>query len=260
MAAIDDLIPDDAALPAEAQLKQVLIEQALELLLAEVADNRRRETDTVRRHLTISLNALINRENLKYADLHLRVEAGQINLRPALKRSEDRLEELNHRLETRLADLDKERHCTIADIQHHGWAWVLLHPERKSPGIAPMVRDDEIERRAVEAVIAHENARGWVVESVEKDNRGFDLISRRPHPEDPATAIEVRFIEVKGARRGGRDRVDQQRVQDRRAPEEGLLALRRLQLCRRPEGPPGAGARPARVGTSRHGRALSCGC
>jgi hypothetical protein len=75
---------------------------------------------------------------------------------------------------------------------------VLPHPERKSPSIAPMVRDDEIERLAVEAVIAYENARGWAVESVEKDNRGFDLISRRPHPEDPTTAIEVRFIEVKG--------------------------------------------------------------
>ena len=34
--------------------------------------------------------------------------------------------------------------------------------------------------------------------SVESENRGFDLISRRPHPEDPQTAIEVRFIEVKG--------------------------------------------------------------
>jgi hypothetical protein len=29
-------------------------------------------------------------------------------------------------------------------------------------------------------------------------NRGFDLISRRPHPEDAKTFIEVRFIEVKG--------------------------------------------------------------
>lgn len=37
-----------------------------------------------------------------------------------------------------------------------------------------------------------------MVESVEAQNRGFDLISRRPHPEDPATAIDVRFIEVKG--------------------------------------------------------------
>ncbi|MFH1009685.1 MAG: DUF3883 domain-containing protein, partial [bacterium] len=38
---------------------------------------------------------------------------------------------------------------------------------------------------------------------VEKENRGFDLISRKPHPEDPDTAIEVRFIEVKGRARVG---------------------------------------------------------
>ena len=51
---------------------------------------------------------------------------------------------------------------------------------------------------AVETVIAYERARGWEAVSVENENRGFDLISRRPHPEDPQTAIEVRFIEVKG--------------------------------------------------------------
>ena len=61
-----------------------------------------------------------------------------------------------------------------------------------------MVRDEEIERIAVQAVIAYEEAHGRKVESVEADNRGFDLISRKPHAEDPATAIEVRFIEVKG--------------------------------------------------------------
>ena len=61
-----------------------------------------------------------------------------------------------------------------------------------------MVRDDEIERIAVELATQHEEARGWQVESVESENRGFDLISRRPHPEDPKTFIEVRFIEVKG--------------------------------------------------------------
>jgi hypothetical protein len=61
-----------------------------------------------------------------------------------------------------------------------------------------MVRDEEIEKIAVQAVTAHEEAKGWVVTSVEKENRGFDLISRKPHPEDSQTAIEVRFIEVKG--------------------------------------------------------------
>jgi hypothetical protein len=33
---------------------------------------------------------------------------------------------------------------------------------------------------------------------VKAQNRGFDLISRKPHPEDPQTATAVRFIEVKG--------------------------------------------------------------
>ncbi len=60
------------------------------------------------------------------------------------------------------------------------------------------VRDDEVERIAVQAAIAYEEARGWKVVSVEQENRGFDLISRKPHPEDPETSIEVRFIEVKG--------------------------------------------------------------
>ena len=55
-----------------------------------------------------------------------------------------------------------------------------------------------MERIAVAEAIRHEEARGWVVESVESENRGFDLISRRSHPEDPKTFVEVRFIEVKG--------------------------------------------------------------
>jgi len=61
-----------------------------------------------------------------------------------------------------------------------------------------MVRDDEIEKIAVQEATKYEESRGWVVESVEAENRGFDLISRRPHPEDPKTFVEVRFIEVKG--------------------------------------------------------------
>lgn len=64
--------------------------------------------------------------------------------------------------------------------------------------MAPMVRDDEIEKIAVAEATRYEQARGWVVESVESENRGFDLISRRPNPTDPQSFIEMRFIEVKG--------------------------------------------------------------
>ena len=41
---------------------------------------------------------------------------------------------------------------------------------------------------------------------------------RRPHPEDLKTAIDVRFIEVKGRALLGRDRPDFPRVQNRPAP------------------------------------------
>jgi hypothetical protein len=111
---------------------------------------------------------------------------------------EDRQYDLNTRLESRREELLKERNCTIADIKHHGRAYVLPHPERKSPEMASLVTDLEIERIAIQKVIEHEEARGWQVESVESENRGFDLISRKPHPEDSHTATQVRFIEVKG--------------------------------------------------------------
>jgi len=39
----------------------------------------------------------------------------------------------------------------VADIKHLGRAWVLPHPDRANPQLAPMVRDDEIERIAIEA-------------------------------------------------------------------------------------------------------------
>jgi superfamily II DNA or RNA helicase len=193
-------VSDGGGLPGRERVEHALIEQALEPFLAEIRSERVKEIATIANHVEISLNALIHRQNLRMAELLEQQQTGEANplLAANLKTTEDRLDELNGRLERRRAEIEQERHCTIADIRHHGRAWVLPHPERTSPGIAPMVRDEEIERIAVEAVSAYEEARGWRIESVEKDNRGFDLISRRPHPEDPQTAIEVRFIEVKG--------------------------------------------------------------
>jgi hypothetical protein len=54
------------------------------------------------------------------------------------------------------------------------------------------------DRIAVQAATAFEEARGWNVESVESDTRGFDLISRRPLGDISREPTETRFIEVKG--------------------------------------------------------------
>jgi hypothetical protein len=194
-------VPGEEGLPAMAWREHALIEGDLKGLLAEVSAQRAREIETIRRHLDISLNELIHRQQLTFAGLmeqQEKVEGTPPWLAASLKQCEDRLEELNARREHRLVELDRECQCAIGEVQLIGSAWVLPHPERAIPSIQPMVRDEEIERIAVQAVIAHEQAQGRHVESVEAQNRGFDLISRRPHPDDPATAIDVRFIEVKG--------------------------------------------------------------
>ncbi len=186
--------------PDKQVVESFLISEALTPWLEETQAQRAKEIQTVAKHVEISLRALLHKENLNLADLLERQQNGQTiqGIEGRISMSEQHLDDLNNRLETRRRELDMERHATIADISHIGRAVVVPHPERNAPDLAPMVRDDEVEKRAIEVAIGFEEARGWVVEDVQKDNRGFDLISRRPHPEDPKTFIEVRFIEVKG--------------------------------------------------------------
>jgi superfamily II DNA or RNA helicase len=187
-------------LPDRRTVEQFLYEAYLAPWGERTAGERVSEVDRIRRHVEISLNALIDRAQMQQADFLSRQIEGQTvaGLDGLIAQSEQHLDELNNRLESRKQELELERHTAISDIMHLGRAWVSPHPERSSPNIAPMIRDDEIERIAVEAAKKHEEALGWVVESVEAENRGFDLISRKPHPEYPNTFIEVRFIEVKG--------------------------------------------------------------
>jgi hypothetical protein len=193
--------PDGDGIPGPEQRERALVDRNLNDFLNEISAQRCRETEIIKKHIEISLNELINRQNLTYAGLveqQNKLSSTPPWLAASLKQCEDRLDELNSRRERRLADLERECQCSIADIQRVGSAWVLPHPERNAPAFQPMVRDEEIEKLAVKAAIACEEAQGRTVESVEAQNRGFDLISRKPHPEDPVTAIDVRFIEVKG--------------------------------------------------------------
>ncbi|MBN1235619.1 MAG: DUF3883 domain-containing protein [Methanotrichaceae archaeon] len=193
-------IPDASGLAGRDRVEQFMFTQALQPFLAEISLERIREIEAIEKHMEISLNELIVRQNLILADLLEKQQAG-ITSQPIaanIKSAEDRIDDLAARLEKRRVELRQERHLAISDIQHLGRAWVLPYPQAMLPGNAPMVEDEEIERIAVQAVMAHEEARGWQVQSVEKENRGYDLKSRRPHPEDPQEFIEIRFIEVKG--------------------------------------------------------------
>jgi hypothetical protein len=199
-------VPDGDNLPDRIGLEQFLIETELNGFLVEVQRSREREIKIISNHMEISLLAIIDRLQIQYGELFDKKESGseETGLDGRLKQSEDRLDELNTRLDRRRVELKQENNCTIAAVIPKGRAWVLPHPDRYAPDIAPMVSNAEIERIAVDAVVAYEEAQGWQVESVESENRGFDLISRKYHAEDPKTAIAVKFIEVKGRSQVGR--------------------------------------------------------
>ena len=187
-------------LPGHEAAEAFLIEQELQGFLEQVTAERQKEVETIARHVEISLNVLIDRQNLRLAELLARQQAGEDDpllaaplLAANIKRESDRQDELEARLAARRAELNQERYCTLADIRHYGRASILPHPEREQPEMAGLVRDEAIERIAVEVATHHETERGWQVVSVETDNKGFDLISR-----DPANPTEVRYIEVKG--------------------------------------------------------------
>ena len=195
-----DYLPDDSNLPSREQVEQALIEQELNSFLTEIRTQRQKEVETISNYIENSLTVIIDKIQIQYGELWQLKESGykEQGLDGRMKQLEDRSFELNGRLEQRREELQQEASCAITDIHHHGRAWVLPHPERSSPEIAPMVADDEIEKIAIQAVIEYETARGWQVVSVEKENRGFDLISRQPDSGDPLKASLVRFIEVKG--------------------------------------------------------------
>src|SRR5207237_1317718 len=147
--------------------------------LAEVAAERIHQVEIIARHVEISLNELIHYQSLRHGDLAEAYEkAPDVPFNAAnLRQSQDRHDELNHRLERRRAELQQEGQCALGEIRLVGRAWVLPHPERTSPAIAVLVPDDEIERIAVRFVTGILEAEGWRVESVETENRGFDLIA-----------------------------------------------------------------------------------
>jgi len=194
------VVPNGLSEPDPSAMEARLYQDALTPLLDEVRNQREGEIQRITDHIDISLNTVIDRLQLQFADLMEQKEndTAEAGIDGRIRILEDRLDELNNRLETRREELMKERECTVSNIQRVGAAWVVPHPERETPAIRHMVSNPEIERIAVETVIKIEEARGCIVQSVEAENRGFDLISRKPHLHDPETAVEVRFIEVKG--------------------------------------------------------------
>ncbi len=91
-------VPCGDGLPDRQAAELVLVEKALDPLLAQVAAERLRETETISRHLELSLNTLIDRQNFRMAALFEQSQTNPTLFEANKKQIEDRLDELNGRL------------------------------------------------------------------------------------------------------------------------------------------------------------------
>jgi superfamily II DNA or RNA helicase len=180
-------IPPQDSLPDRERVEAHLLETALQPFLTDMSAQRAGEVDRIRRHVELSLNTLIDRQQRQIAEFYERDEPG---IAGNIAQAEARLDELNRRLETRLKLLDRERQFSLGELTHLGRAWILPHPEREQ--FKGMVPDPEIEMIGMRVAMDYERAQGWEPEDVSAQNRGFDVLSR--HPATGGT----RFIEVKG--------------------------------------------------------------
>ena len=112
-------MPDDGNLPGIEAVERKLVEVALQPFLAGVAGERERELSTISRHVEISLNELIHRQNMQLAKLVMRQQQpdAPASLAGYIAQAEAPLDELNNRLDTRRAELARERHFTTGGVR-----------------------------------------------------------------------------------------------------------------------------------------------
>ncbi|HEV2380846.1 MAG TPA: helicase-related protein [Terriglobia bacterium] len=133
-----------------------------------------------------------------------RSKGGSLNSGNARRQAD----ELSGRLQKREEELNRERQITARPPTVLGGALVIpagWFAQAEAATAASVLRetppangatDAEVERLAMEAVMARERAEGFEPRDVCKENRGYDVESR--YPASHAKAGQLRFIEVKG--------------------------------------------------------------
>lgn len=171
--------------------------------LAEVRDRTVDRLDrtlrAVRERLTREIAFWDNRaEELKARELAGKASRGGLNS----GRARQRCETLQARLKQRTEELEQERHLASAPPVIHGGALVVPRGLLSKLGMLPAQSEpdpailgftrDEIERLAVDAVLAAEIALGRDPHEQSHNNPGFDILSN-----EPGTG-RLHFVEVKG--------------------------------------------------------------
>ncbi len=170
------------------------IEHAVPTHLAEVRERTESRVRKVRAAVQERLAREIAYWDARAAELREQADTGrQPRMNP--DRAEARANELAVRLQARMAQLDRDQQLAALPPVVAGMALVmpagLLSRLRGETAAAHALERDEVERRAVDAVLAAEERLGRQAREQLRNNPGFDI---RSHARDGGTL----FLEVKG--------------------------------------------------------------
>jgi superfamily II DNA or RNA helicase len=170
------------------------LDRVLEPYLKELQERRQEETAIIRDYLRRSFDVLIARSQGKLMEYEQRALRGT-DMDLSLQEERRHLEDLRRRQANRLAETERAAVLSLTAPEVLGVAAIV--PAQRaavSPGRGgepPMRRSDAVEDAAMEQAMAYETSRGWDMEDVSDQGRGYDLLSRGPEG-------EIRYIEVKG--------------------------------------------------------------
>jgi len=174
------------------------LDHVLDPYLAGLQAQRQQETDIIRDYLRRSFDVLIARSQGKLMEYEQKALRGT-DMSLTIQEERRHLEDLRRRQAARLAGTERAAMLVLGAPEVLGIA-AIVPAEVSAPDVTlsvskggepPMRRSDEVEDAAMTCAMTYEQGRGWDVDDVSAEDRGYDLISHSPEE-------DVRYIEVKG--------------------------------------------------------------
>ena len=183
------------------------------LIPSHFADVKRRKgimLDKTEREVKTRLTEEIQYWDFRAADLQQKEEAGRTNAKLNSKLAQRRAEDLEARLQTRLAAIQKERRVSPVPPIITGGALIIpkgllyqLTGAANKENLFGQQDRQTIEYAAMNAVIQIERELGNTPKDVSATKCGYDIESRVSRKKlERLAAYSLRFIEVKGRRKG----------------------------------------------------------
>lgn len=183
------------------------ISEIIPVHFTQVREHKKKILDKTAKAVKERLTAEIQYWDYRAADLKQKESAGKINARLNSDNAARRAEELEARMQRRLAEIEKEKLVSAMPPVVVGGALVvprgLLHQlcGDANPGIFGQGDLQAVEYAAMKAVMDIETSLGYQPYDVSAEKCGYDIESVIPKPMRKGTAC-LRFIEVKGRKKG----------------------------------------------------------